>query len=441
MGLIMAQSSCVPQVQTDLGGTARIAALGGVLLFAALIGWAAITPIAGAVIAQGQAVVHGKPKQVQSLDGGIVAEIDVDSGDRVEAGQVLLRLDPTLLTASLDIARGKLAEALARQARLEAEQLGLETPAFNYAPLPFERPDTRLQEEGQRQIFAVRAELTRGRTAQFEERRAELGHQIAGIRGQIAAKREQLALLEEDLANVTKLAAQGLARGSQRLDLARSRAELLGQIAALEAEEAQQANSIRDAEIQTLQQQREFKESVVTDLRQATAEIEQLVPQILTLQAQLARVEIRAPVAGIVHEMAVTTVGGVVAPGSVILQVVPLDRGLDFELRLDPRFVDQVHPGQGAQVVMAALDPRLTPRLAGTVSSISPDTIADRTTGAHYYQVEVTIAPEELARLGPGVDLVPGMPIEAFLETGDRTVLRYFLKPFATQLARAFRER
>ena len=425
---------------TDIGRTGRIGGIAGFLLLATLVGWAAITPISGAVIAQGQAVVHGKPKLVQSLDGGIVAEIDVATGDRVAAGQILLRLDPTLLQASMDIARARLAEALASSARLESEQLGLDAPRFDYAAMSFPLPDTRLQEEGQRKIFAARAELNSGRSAQLDSRRTEIGHQIDGLKAQAVAKREELDFLQQDLDNITRLSAQGLARDSQRLDLARSRSDLLGQIAALEADQAQLANSIRDAEIQTLQQQREFNESVATDLRSATAQVEELVPQILTLQNQLARVDIRAPAAGVVHELAATTLGGVVTPGAVILQVVPLDQGLDFELRLDPRFVDQVHPGQAAQVVMAALDPRSTPKLAGTVSAVSPDTLTDKTTGAHYYEVSLSIPPGELARLGPGVDLVPGMPVEAFLETGDRTVLRYFLKPFASQLARAFRE-
>lgn len=429
-----------PTLRTELGSTARIGAVAGVVLLGLLVTWAAITPIAGAVIAQGQAVVHGKPKLVQSLDGGIISAIEVATGDHVHAGQILLRLDPTLLSASLDIARSKLAEALARRARLESEQRGLAAPEFVYPGLPVELPDTRRAEEGERQVFLARAELMQGRQAQLDERRAQIDSRADGLREQVAAKREQLGFLEEDLANVTELGARGLARDSQRLDLSRQRSDLLGQISALNAEMAQLSTSVRDAELETLQKQREFTEGVVTDLRAVNADIEALVPQILTLRTQLARIDIRAPVDGIVHEMAATTVGGVVAPGAVILQVVPLDGGLDFEVRLDPRHVDQVRPGQPVQVVMAALDPRATPRLTGSVASISPGTVQDPVTGAQYYRLELTVPPEELAKLGDEVELLPGMPVEAFLETGDRTVLRYVLKPFASQLSRAFRE-
>jgi HlyD family secretion protein len=431
----------LPALRTDLGRLAWLGGFAGVALLVLLVAWAAVTPIAGAVIVQGQAVVHGKPKLVQSLDGGIVAAIEVAAGDSVAAGQLLLRLDATQIAASLEIARAKLAEDLARRARLESEELGLPAPEFRYPPLPFAQPQTARQEEGERQVFAARAALLQGREAQLAERRAQIATRTEGLRAQIAAKRDQLALLEEDLGNVAELARQGLARDSQRLDLERARSDLLGQISELGVQVAEITNSVRDAELETLQQKREFAESVVTDLRLVNTEIETLVPQILTLEAQLSRVEIRAPAGGVVHEMAATTVGGVIAPGAVILQVVPLDAGLDFELRLDPRLVDQVHPGQAAQVVMAALDPRATPRLAGTVAGISPGTIADPVTGAPFYRVTLNIPPAELARLGTDVDLVPGMPVEAFLETGDRTVLRYLLKPLSSQVARTFRER
>ncbi|MEX5730246.1 HlyD family secretion protein [Rhodovulum iodosum] len=429
-----------PALHTGLRPLSLIGGVAGLVFLVLLVAWAAFTPIAGAVIAPGQAVVRGQPKLVQSLDGGRVEAIAVKSGDRVAAGQVLLRLDPTLLEVNLEIARARLAEALARQARLRAEHLGLAAPRFDYPPLPFTPPGTVEQEEGQRQIFAARAELLAGRAAQLQERRAQLNAQTGGIAGQLDSKRAQLGYIEEDLGNIAALAEKGLARDSQRLELQRSRAELLGQISALEADRARLVNTIRDAEIEALQRQREFKEQVVTELREVTAEIEELIPQIVITETRLDQVVIRAPVAGVVHEMAVSTVGGVVPPGETILQVIPLEQGLDFEVRLDPRAVDRVHPGQPAQLVMAALDPKATPRLKGHVRRVSPGTVTDPATGQAFYRVVLDVTPEELARLGPEVALVPGMPVEAFLETGERTVLRYLLKPLSAQFERAFRE-
>lgn len=424
---------------TTLMGLGGIVALLGILLL-----WALLTMIGGAVIAQGQAVVRGKPQLVQSLDGGIVAAIAVKNGDRVTEGQVLLRLDPTLLTINLDIARGRLAEALARRARLEAEQLGLTAPVFkypvfDYPAFPFKPLDMAPQEQGQRQIFQARADVLRGRHDQLAEKLLQLAAQLTGITGQIAAKQDQLSYLEKDIANTVALEAQGLVRQSQLSDLQRGRSEILGQLAALEADLARTRNARGDSALETLQAERAFKEEVVTDLRKATTETEELMLEIVTRTAQLSRIEVRAPADGIVHQMQIATVGGVVAAGATILEVVPLNRGVDFEVRIDPKAVDQVYPGQPAQVVFAAFNSRTTPKLQGQVSAISPGAIVDPVTGRPYYLINLTVTPAEISRLG-AVVLMPGMPVEAFLETGDRSVMSYLLEPLTNQFRHAFRE-
>ena len=426
-------------LRTGLRRPAFLGAVAAVTLFAALLGWAMVTPIAGAVVASGQAMVRGKPKLVQSLDGGIVAEIAVANGDRVRAGELLMRLDPTVLQVNLDIARRRLAEEMARRARLEAERAGLAAPVFAYDPMPFALPDTTAPEAGQARIFAARAELQQGRAARTAEKIDQIESQVAGTLGQLEARRETLGYLQASLDNVASLSAQGLARQSQTLELQRARTATLGEIAGLEAERARLETAIRDARIEALQADREFTEGVVTELGEAAARIDELVLEILTTGTQLDRVEIRAPAAGIVHEMQTTTVDGVVAPGATILQVIPLDQGLEFELRLEPRDVDRVHPGQAAQVTMAALDPRTTPKLEGRVARVAPGTVTDPVTGHAFYRVVLEVPAAELARLGDA-DLVPGMPVEAFLETGERTVMSYLLKPLTAQFDRAFRE-
>jgi HlyD family secretion protein len=428
-----------PRLNTDLRRPGLFGGLAFLVLVFVLGGWATMTRINGAVVAGGQVEVHGQPRQVQSLDGGIVESIHVQNGDVVTEGQILMRLDPTLLAVNLDIARSRLAAALTLRARLEAEQTRQESLVFTYPPLPFAMPDVSTDEAGQREIFAARAAVLQGQRDQLAEAQLQFDAQSQGIAGQIAATRAQMDYLTHDIENQQTLVDQGLARQSQLNDLQRGLSDLTGQLAGLEAEQARLATARRESILTTLQAERAFMESVVTDLREATTKTEELILDIVTRSAQLDRIEIRAPADGIVHEMEISTVGGVVAPGSTILQIVPLSEGLEFELRIDPRAIDQVHPGQRAEIIIASFDPQSTPRLAAEVSTISAGAVADPRTGQSFYRVGLTIAPAELARLGDAV-LMPGMPVEAFLETGDRSVLAYLLQPVTNHLRHAFRE-
>jgi HlyD family secretion protein len=434
-----AAATPLPRLRLGLLGPG-LAGLAGLLLLVLVFGgWATLTRISGAVIAGGEVMVQGRPKLVQSLDGGIVAEIAVRDGDHVAAGQLLLRLDPTLLRTNLDIARSRLAAGLALKARLEVEQAGLDHLGFRYPPLPFARPDTTEEEAGQRRIFEARRAVTEGARARLGERLAQFDSQIAGTAGQIAALRDQIGFIEADLSNQENLAAQGLARQSQVSDLMRRRAELQGQLAALEAEKAGLANARQDAEIETLQAERAFTEQVVTDLRATTSEVEELVLDIITRSAQLDRTEIRAPADGVVNELQVTTLGGVVSPGQTIVQVVPIGQGMEFELRVDPRAIDQIHPGQKARLMISSFDPQTTPRLEATVATVSAGAIVDPKTGHSYYRVGLMVPTQQLARL-EGAVLMPGMPVEAYLETTERSVLAYLLQPVTSHMRRAFRE-
>lgn len=424
---------------TDTRRPARTGLIGLILLLGVFGGWAHFTQISSAVIASGQAIVHGRPKLVQTLDGGVVQTIAVQNGDIVQQGQLLLQLDPTLLAINLDIARGRLAAALALQARLMAEQLGQATLGFTYPALPFAPPDTTAEEAGQREIFAARTAVLQGGRAQLTEAQLQLDNQIAGVAGQVTAIREQMGLLQRDIDNQTTLVAQGLSRQSQLGDLQRNMSQLGGQLASLEAEQARLINAQRDRELETLQAERSFMEEVVTDLHEVTTQVEELTLEIVTRSAQLDRIEIRAPAGGIINELQITTIGGVVAPGATILEVVPLDQGMDFELRIDPRSIDSVYPGQAGQVQMSAFDAQSTPKLTAHVTTISAGAVSDPRTGQSFYRVGLEVSAAELARLGD-VTLMPGMPVEAFLHTGDRSVLTYLLSPIATHLQRAFRE-
>lgn len=431
--------SAAPVLKTSLAAPARLGALASVALLVAAVWWMTATMISGAIIAPGQAVVRGKPKVVQSLDGGVVAEILAKDGDVVAAGQTLLRLDPTLLQINLDVFRNRLAELVARQARLEAEYTGAGEIAFPVAPPHLAGIDSARHQAGQREIFAARAEVLAGRKEQLGERIAQFENQITGVEGRIAAIEDQLAFVGAELENMRALNERGLARESQLLDLQGSEAELFGRLSEAQAELARIRNSIRDTELEILQADRQFKEEVVTELRAVTAEREELVLEIVSVEKQLERIEILAPADGVVHEMQVATVGGVVPPEATILEIVPTGAGVDYELRVEPRAIDQVFVGQRARVVFPGFDMRTAPEIFGTVSAISPTSIENPATGQSYYRVGLTVPPEQLALLGD-VEMIPGMPVEAFLQTGERSVLAYLVKPLNDQIARAFRE-
>lgn len=439
MSMTASFDSKARQPLTDIGRTGRMGVIASLSFLAVALAWANFTQISGAVITPGQAAVPGKPRIVQSLDGGMVRTIAVANGDHVQAGQVLLQLDPTLTRMKLDSAKGRLASALALRSRLEAEQAGAATLSFQPVSLPFDLPGVAQAQAGQSQIFAARAALRAGREGQLAERLAQLDNQISGVEARIVAQEEQLALLESELANLESLLAKQMIRKSEVLDLQSRRAGLMGAIAGDRAERARLENAISDSRIEASQAESGFQEQVATDLRATVDEIEQLMLEIVQLTAEFDRVEIRAPADGMVHELQITTEGGVLAPGAVVLQIVPQSGEVEFEMRLPAQELERVHVGQKADLVFASLDQRTTPRLQAEVASVSPAAITDPQTGQSYYRLTLAITPEEQARLGD-VEILPGMPVEAFLQTGDRTVMSYLLSPLAYQLSLAFRE-
>lgn len=427
------------QLKTGLTTTVWIGGAGSIALLVILVLWAQFTMISGAVIASGNAVVRGKPKLVQSLDGGVVASIEVKDGDLVAAGDVLLRLDPTLLGINLEILRNRLADVVTQQRRLEAEFAGMDRIERTAGSAYLEGLSLDSYYAGQQEIFEARRSVQKGRKEQLQERTLQFENQLLGVEGQIKAKRDQLTFVERELANLRELNAQGLARESQVLEQQGNQASLLGQLAELQAELARIRNSIRDTQLEILQADREFKEQVITELRDVTARQEELLLEIVTIEKKLERIEIVAPADGVIHDMQIYTIGGVVAPEATIMQVVPVSEGVEFEIRIDPTAIDQIFVGQTAKVQFPAFDMRTAPVLYGELVGISPSTIADPATGRSYYRATLALPPEELARLGP-VELVPGMPVEAFMQTGERSVLSYLTQPLADQLRLAFRE-
>jgi HlyD family secretion protein len=391
------------------------------------------------VIAPGQAVVLGQPRPVQTLDGGIIAEIAVANGDAVEEGALLMRLDPTMLATNLGIAETRLATALATRARLVSEQQGLAQPLFAYPDLPVPLPSLAEAEAAQSAIFAARAALRAAQTARTAEAVAQIDAQIVGTRGQIAALDSQAALLAADLANLQALATEGLVRQSQITEAERGLAVLAGEQARLSAEAARLATARRDAELAGAQALTASLEEIVSELRATTAEIDELTLEIVTRRAALDRIAVRAPVAGVVHNLHVAMPGEVLAPGATALEIIPLAEGIEFEIRVDPRAIDQVHAGQTADLVLSAFDPQSTPKLRARVVGVPADVTIDPQTGAHDYRVTLRLDPGEQERLA-GQQIRPGMPVDAYLATGSHSVLAYLLDPVRAHLDRAFRE-
>lgn len=436
----LAPSFAPPAAQIEnLRSLTMLGGFGAVALMAVLVIMANVIMIGGAVISHGQAVVRGKPQMVQSLDGGVVKAILVKNGDHVAAGQQVIQLDDSLQRINLDIARARLSEALARKSRLESEQLGLEQPRFSYPAVPFALPEMSQQEAGQRQIFQARAEVLRGRRDQLADKLAQLDSQVKGLALQISAKEDQIRFLEKDLGNAAKLTENGLMRQSQMNDMKRSQSEQQAQLAALQTQLATAQAQRGDSALETLQAERAFKEDVVTQLREVTGQVEELLLDIVNRNDQLSRAAIHAPASGIVHQLQFDTIGGVVAPGATLLEVVPVNNGVDFEMRIDTKSVDQVYVGQSAELVLSAFNSRTTPKLKGQVTSVSAGSIIDPATRQSYYEVDISVSAEQRARLGELV-LVPGMPVEGYLETGERSVMTYLLEPLTTELRQAFRE-
>ncbi|WP_103336478.1 HlyD family type I secretion periplasmic adaptor subunit [Pseudotabrizicola formosa] len=415
----------------------RAGALGLALLVGGLGVTSALIPIDGAVIASGQLMVQGKAQPVQSLDPGIVTRVAVRNGDHVAAGAVLLSLDPTVAQARLDIARDQLANALAEEARLMAEANGLDAPDFTSPALPFDAPDLTRAIARQQAMFTARKAQRAEAVARLAETDAQLTAQMAGIAAQTTAAQEESRLLQTERERMATLVAQGLARQSPLSDILRQEAALTGRLAGLKAEAAGLEAARRDAVLALNQQDRQTAAEVAEGLRDSGARIAERTAEILSLTEALQRSDLRAPVAGVVHELAVTAPGAVIAAGATVMQIVPADRGMEIEVAVDPRSIETVHPGQSAEIMLGLTNARALPRLPAHVTHVPPGAITDEATGRSFYRVTLTLDDTALPQ---DLQLVPGMPVEAFLATGERPLLSWLLAPLLRPMAHALRE-
>jgi len=403
-------------------------------------GWSALTSINGAVVAPGVIVVENRPQDVQHLDGGMVAEILVREGNLVSEGDVLVRLDPTQVDASIQILRTRLAEVRALIARLEAERDGLDLVAYPDSVIQTNTPEVRRAVIGQNRLFAARTAATEGEVSQLGQRVNQLQEQIRGREGLILSSRSQIDLVRDELASLRTLLDRGFVSKTRVLALEREQARLQGDISSSRAEIARLESAIGETRVQILQVEKQRQSDILTQLREAQTQDSEVREQLVTADAQGARISVTAPVSGRVLSTAINTIGEVVAPGGLLMQIVPQDEKLLIETQVAPADIDQVYPGQPARVRLSAFNMRSTPELWGEVTATAPDRLIDEVTGVPYFNVRVTISDEELGRLPPNLEMRPGMPAEAFMQTESRSVLSYLIKPAGDALSRGFRE-
>jgi HlyD family secretion protein len=422
----------------------RLNLLGGVTILALVGGagvWANTTSISGAVVAPGVVVVEGHLQRIQHQFGGVVRELNVQEGQRVEAGEILVRLDPTQASATLGIVASGLDEMNARRARLLAERDGAD--AIDFAAglaAAGDREALAALMQSEQHLFEIRAAARRSEEEGLRERIAQFEEEIEGLEAQLAARRQELILVEADLARLQTLREGALIEQTAVTAREREAAALRGQLGELAASIAQTRGRITETELQILSLDQTFRSEVGGELREVEARIAELTERRTAARDQLDSLTIVAPVTGVVHQLAVHTLGGVVTPGETLMMIVPEGDTLTVEARVAPTEIDQVRLGQPAVIRFAAFNRRTTPEVVGSVDRIGADIVQPAETVAPYYLVRIALPADLADQLGES-RLLPGMMVETFMQTEDRTVMSYLVEPLADQIGRTFRER
>lgn len=404
--------------------------------------WSVMSNIAGAIIASGRIEVDRNRQVVQHDTGGTVAEIHVDEGDLVSAGDLLITLDPQQARSELTLIEGQLFELMARRGRLQAQRDESDEIEFPAALVEAgaSNPDAQELMDGQSNLFEARRNSIDREIEQLGKQRNQIEDQIEGIRAQEASLVAQLELIEPQLVNQQKLLDDGLAQAASVLRLQQEKASLTGDVGRLISSRAQAEGRITEIEIIGLKLGTSGREEAITQLREIRYRELSLVEQRRALLAQIDRLDIRAPVSGIVYAMQVTTPRSVIRAAEPLLYLVPQDRPLVIAAQVNPTNVDEISVGQEVNLRLSSLDQRTTPELKGQILIISADALDDETTGASYFRAEIALSPGEIDRLPAGTQLVPGMPVDAFIKTGDRSPMTYLLKPVTDYFVKSWRE-
>ncbi|QHQ36474.1 HlyD family type I secretion periplasmic adaptor subunit [Algicella marina] len=419
-------------------------AIGFVALFVLIFGlgaWSALANISGAIVSSGMIIVEGNRQAVQHPEGGVVGEILVEEGQSVESGDLLLRLDGRMVRSELAIIESQLFEIMARRARLEAERDGADVLRFDPELIELANTRTEILELmlGQERLFRARQDSRQKEVEQLSEQKVQIGNQIEGSQAQLAALKDQLAFIEEELTDQRSLLEKGLTQATRVLSLQREKSRLGGLVGELTSQAAGLAARTTEIEIGILKLDTSLREQAISELRDIQYREIELKERRLSSRETLSRLDVKAPVAGVIYGRQINTIGAVIRPADVIMYIVPQDIPLVISTRIDSINIDEVAVGQEAALRFSAFDQRTSPEIYGYVSKVSGDAFVDENTGYTYYQAEILPKEGEVERLGD-ITLVPGMPVESFIKTGERTALNYLVKPLADYFNKAFRE-
>ena len=412
-----------------------------VLMLGGLGAWSLGTQIAGAIVARGIVQVESERQVVQHPDGGVVGTIVARDGDRVEIGDVLIRLDDTFLLSELGTVEAQLLEIYGRQGRLAAERDGETELEIAGVPDYQTVSDAEVTEqiEGQISLFEARKTSLSQEIEQLGEQRVQIDKQVEGTEAQLEALDAQLEIVSTERGNLEGLLSQGLVQANRVLELQREEARLQGEIGNLTARVAEARTRQYELAIEALRLTDGRREQAITELRDLQYTEIELEERRISLIERLNRLDVRAPVSGTVFDSQVLTVGAVVRAADPMMYVVPGDQPLQVSARIDPIDVDQVFPGQPVSLMFTTFSRRTTPEVAGSVVRVSADAVTDQATGETYYEAVVSPDASALEAL-PDLTLLPGMPVEAFLKTDERTPLAYLTQPLTVYFTRAFRE-
>lgn len=431
------------------GSPYKVVLIGAAIVVGAFVGlgtWAALAPLDSAALAPGNVVVESNRKVVQHPEGGVVDRIAVEEGDDVKDQQLLIVLDPTEPRANFTAVRERMNAALARRARLIAERDGDDR-------IDFPRELVQIAEEGSTQArqalttarsrFRERRQSIQGQVAIQREKIDQLEDKISGLQAQRNSNQRQVEIMTEELRGLRELYEKGYYPRTRILEMERELAQLEGQIGSTTASIAQAKNAISEARLRVEQIRQEFNEKVAQALSEAQNEVGELRQRLVVAAQKLERTAIRAPQSGVVQNMTVHTVGGVIRAGEEIMQVIPVQDRLIVEAEVAPRDIDIVSAGQQAEVRMSALSGRTTPTLTGKVTQVSADRIVrEKENGGSrsFYKARIEIPPKQLRKLGKQ-KLQAGMPAEVLINTGEQTVLDYLMRPITDAMSRGFIEK
>lgn len=404
--------------------------------------WSILASLDSAVVTHGTVVVENNVKKVQHPTGGVIGAIYVREGQRVNEGDIVVRLDETATRAALGIIVNELTATRARVARLAAERgasARIDFPS-DVRQRALLEPDIAAVIDGEQRVFMSRRTLRDGQKAQLNERIGQLNQEVNGLVGQERSFEIQLAVARDELANLRDLEARRLTTKPRITALEREIARNEGQLGEIVARTLSAKGKIAETTLQIIQLDNDHIAEVSKELREAESKINELQERRVAAEDQLRRIEIRAPITGVIHQLAVHTVGGVVSPTEPLMLVVPASDQLILEIRVQPQDIDQIHVGQSTRVRFTAFNQRTTPEITGTLFRIGGDLTKEPQTGLSYFSAGVSIAEDEIKKLN-GLKLMPGMPADVFIKTGERTFADYIVKPLTDQMNRSLRER